>query len=1024
MADRLGVRLLGPFRLDGVDLDALRSRQSRTVLKRLALARGATVPTESLVEAVWATSRPTMPERDVHVLVSRARSVVGADRLVRRDGGYALLADWWDLAELESLTREAVRRADTGDHAGARTAAEGALMLVRDTLLVDEPDAEWAEEPRAAAAALVAEARRVAAGAALATGQVGTAADHAAQALRHDPYDEEAVRTLMRAQATAGRPASALAEFARFRELLADELGVDPSAETRALHEALLREDLEAPTPVATEAGLVRLVGRAEQLATLDAELARSTDRVRVVLLTGEPGAGKTALLETWGATAAARGVIVLRGRAEEGELALQPVLDALAGSLADVLLDDGAPVAGTAVGLPGPGATADAMSLRMFGRLDDAVRSLIGRGQVALLLDNGDETDPVTWSWLAHLRRRGDPPSLVVVALRDRAAATLASDLVLDVPPLGLAEAAALVGPERAEQLWARSGGNALLLTELARADAETREEVPGSLREAVVGRLRRAGPAAATLQTAAILGSGVDLDLLAAVAGLPPLDVLSHLDTGVRQAFLTDRGGTLAFRHELVRLAVAADAGTTRRAWVHRRAAEVLGARPDPHPLEVARHARACGDRALAARGLAEASELALARLDLPGAERLLDDAIALDDRAPLRLRRSRVRMSRGDLDGADADAEHAMATDQTGEALELRAWAARNRHDLDGAVRLGRAAAAAASDPTIRASSLIAVAFGHRGNGDLRQADAVLAEAHDAPAELGLPAWTGVLRVHQGRPTEALTTLEPTLGAEARRGTQGFWVEHTVQMTAHAYGLLGRSADALRILDRLEREIERRGTSVRYAGVQHTYRSWLLRNLGDPRAEELARQGLEVAGSQEILAQCHLDVADSLLRTGDLAAAAERLAVAHAESGTRRFHNKWRFDQRRGLIMARLGLAEHDASAALEAVDPVAAAAQERGDARYAVLGRLVRATALARLGESVDLEQVTADLATLEDVAVLEGWWLAADLGDATGLPQAAETAHRLAALVAREAGPGEAAFREVAARRLD
>ena len=432
--------------------------------------------------------------------------------------------------------------------------------------------------------------------------------------------------------------------------------------------------------------------------------------------------------------------------------------------------------------------------------------------------------------------------------------------------------------------------------------------------------GRLRRTGAAAPTLQTAAVLGTDIDLDLLAAVVGHPPLDVLAHLDTGVRQAFLTERGGMLAFRHELVRLAVAADAGTARRAWVHRRAAEVLSERPDAHPLELARHAREAGDRALTATGLVEASDLALARLDLAGAERLLDEAIGFDDRAPLRLRRSRVRMSRGDLDGADSDAEHAMATDDTGEALELRAWAARNRHDLDGAVRLGRAAATAAADPTIRASSLIAVAFGHRGNGDLRQAEDVLDEAEGAPAELGLPAWTGVLRVHQGRPAEALATLEPMLGAEARRGTQGFWVEHTLQMTAHAYGLLGRSADALRVLDRLEREIERRGTSVRYAGVQHTYRSWLLRNLGDPGAEDLALQGLELAGSQEILAQCHLDVADSLLRMGDLAGAEERLAVAHAESGSRRFHNKWRFDQRRGLILARLGLAGDDPAAAL--------------------------------------------------------------------------------------------------------
>ena len=102
-APRLGVRLLGAFALDGVDLEGLRSRQSRTVLKRLALARGGAVSPDSLVEAVWPESRPAMPERDVHVLVSRARAVVGPDRLVRRDGGYALVADWWDVVELEVL---------------------------------------------------------------------------------------------------------------------------------------------------------------------------------------------------------------------------------------------------------------------------------------------------------------------------------------------------------------------------------------------------------------------------------------------------------------------------------------------------------------------------------------------------------------------------------------------------------------------------------------------------------------------------------------------------------------------------------------------------------------------------------------------------------------------------------------------------------------------------------------------------------------------------------------------------------
>ena len=58
------------------------------------------------------------------------------------------------------------------------------------------------------------------------------AADAAAAALEYDPYDEAALRVLLRAQVMGGRVAAALAAYASTRERLADELGTDPSPET------------------------------------------------------------------------------------------------------------------------------------------------------------------------------------------------------------------------------------------------------------------------------------------------------------------------------------------------------------------------------------------------------------------------------------------------------------------------------------------------------------------------------------------------------------------------------------------------------------------------------------------------------------------------------------------------------------------------------------------------------------------------------------------------------------------------
>jgi DNA-binding SARP family transcriptional activator/tetratricopeptide (TPR) repeat protein len=1056
-SEGLRVRLIGPFEVEGVDLAGLRSRKSRTLLKVLALAEGRPVSVDRLVDCLWGDRPPAKAEREVAVNASRARAVVGGDNVERSDAGYRLRLTWCDVVALAELDDEAQRRTAIGDQVAARAAAIAGTALVRGELLCDEADPWWAEAEVAAVARRVASLRRVSARAALALGALSAAASEAEQALARDPLDEDALRVLMTAQVLAGRSGSALAAYADLRTRLVEELGVGPDAETEALHTAIL---LEQPLPNAGEriggAGRVTSVsqtspgdgpdgdlpGRDEELGALDAALAGLADRPLVLALDGEPGSGKTTVLDAFERRARGAGAVVLRATCDERglDLPLEPLSVALDAQLDTLGRDERERVLGadaetlgpllgssaaSAAGLPGPSATPDALQMMVFSSIGRVLARLAGGASLVLLVDDAHRSGPSMGAWLHHVVRRADPVMLVVAARRTSGPGSEASAIeptrTIPVGPLDLPAARQIVGEERAAQLLERSGGNALFLVELATVAEEA--PLPDTVRAAVVGRVT--DPEVATsLESAAVLGPEFDLDLLAGVLRRSALEVLDHLEAGLRDGLLQERESEVVFRHALIRDALAAGVSTPRRALLHREAVRVLLDRADADPLVIAHHARLAGEVATAASALADAAALAAARFDLAEAERLLTEAIDLAPSGDLLLQRGRVRLARADLDGADTDATAAVAG--TGAAaLELRAWVARFRHDMEQAIRLGAQAAQRADDPTTRASALIAVAFAHRGLGDLTAAERDLTDAiaTEGAADLGARGWLGVLRVHQGRPAEALELLEPAIGAEVET-VYGFWVEHTLQMTAHAYAMTGRVVEALALLDRLERELDRRGSRARYAGLAENYRGWILRNLADPRGLELAEGALEVTSMAEPRTQSMLDLADGHLRAGDLDAAAARLDAADATMQIRWFQHRWRCEARLGLLRAQLGLARHDPGPAAELAAEVAATAEARGDERYPVLARLAGARATAMRRERVDRDAVARDLARLPEVAAMESWWITALVAQDLGEEQWRGLATRYADALARGAGPDEEAFRERAARWLD
>ncbi len=802
----LAVRVLGDFGVDGVEPQALGSRKARLALRLLALADGHTVPSAVLADALWGDSPPARPDDQLAVLMSRLRSVLGRDRIEHHDGGYLLRCDWLDAAELAKLTDETDRRRGAGNTVGAAAAARVALSLISGAGPAPVPG-EWAELRLAGLERLASRARRAAAAALLEAGDWVAAAEAAAEALDRDPYDEESLRVLLRSYVCGGRVAAALASYAKARERLAEELGTDPSPETAALFTAILRGELapSTPVPVSVPAGLV---GRDGELASLDAAAIRArTGPVEVAVVDGEAGIGKTTLLRAWAGRRAAAGDTVLLascGRLDQA-MPLDALLTALAALLrrlgpelsADLLGSDQVllgPLLGAAPGprprleltdgLLGP-AVLYAALLRVLGRL-------AGRGPVVVVIDDAHLAGRALADWV-RFAQRGEVPLALVLAVRPGEGEPLPATALIHLGVLDRQAAAELVGPARIEELYPRSRGHPLFLTELAQQAPGG--ELPASLVESVSAAASELGSAGTLLRTAAVIGPRLDVDLLAAVLGRPAVELLDDAERAAARRLLVAEGGTFAFRHELVREALAASATAGRAALLHRQAGRVLARRADTDPLTVAHHARLGGDVVLAAQALRDAAARAAERFDHAAAEELLDDSLRLHEEPDGWLARARVRTQRGRYAAALSDVERAAAAGPA--ALELGAWASYFDRRFAQAAQFADDGALAAADPATRARCLAAGGRTRHAAGDLAQAELLLGEAFSLATgqeRVTAAAWLGVLRAHQSRPDEALELLRP-----AARGQVG--VEHTsatlhsLLFTGHAHALAGR-------------------------------------------------------------------------------------------------------------------------------------------------------------------------------------------------------------------------------------
>ncbi len=308
----LRIALLGPLQVRdlGGTLVPIGGRQLRVLLTMLALQPGRVVSAGTLAGGIWPDEQPADPGNALQTLVSRLRAALrpaGYAGLVEsHPAGYLLAVrpDSVDVTAFRNIAEAGRRALADGDSPTAARLLREALALWRGRPLADAEGFEFADTAAIGLIELRAEATRDRIEADLALGEGASLTAELKAMVCADPLAERPRALLMRALYAAGRQAEALAVYGEARQLLAGELGVDPSPALEQVYLGILRGEEAVPSPAPASprpaasaapvpAPLTTFIGRDDEVSRM-VKLLR--DATRLVTLTGAGGVGKTRL--------------------------------------------------------------------------------------------------------------------------------------------------------------------------------------------------------------------------------------------------------------------------------------------------------------------------------------------------------------------------------------------------------------------------------------------------------------------------------------------------------------------------------------------------------------------------------------------------------------------------------------------------------------------------------------------------------------------------------------------------------
>lgn len=290
--------------------------KQRAIVAILALRLGESVPMGEVCDAVWGQGAPANARSLVHTYIARLRQILEPERAPRQRvsvlastvTGYLLRDDsvHTDLAGFRDDVRRAEERIGAGDRDEAFGLLDRALRRWRDPSLGELrallPDSVEVEALRMSWVS----AARTFVGLGLRLRRPASVLDTAAQLVRMEPLHEAVQADYLAVLGSAGRRAEALERYGEVSALLRDELGVEPGPHLRAVHRTLLHPAGRPPVPRPAPSGAGRwwpagppvaghLHGRQDDIRVLVERVLRE----RAVTVTGAPGSGKSAMVQS-----------------------------------------------------------------------------------------------------------------------------------------------------------------------------------------------------------------------------------------------------------------------------------------------------------------------------------------------------------------------------------------------------------------------------------------------------------------------------------------------------------------------------------------------------------------------------------------------------------------------------------------------------------------------------------------------------------------------------------------------------